>query len=159
MKTLRYLLIAMVIGLASVSMHAQVKKSEKVEYKFHSTSTQVNSSSTSSVCGNRTTSTLMGDGSISPLMHSGSRLPIAARNGVIVGSTSPDDNTSNGGVGHHGNTRRGKMDDDPFGGETIGDVNNPQEPGTPIGDGMWVLMMLAMGYAFGKLRRRWHFVP
>lgn len=148
MKTIRYLLIAMVIGLASVSMHAQVKKSEKVEYKFHSTSTQVNSSSTSSVCGNRTTSTLMGDGSISPLMTSGSRLPIAARNGVIVGSTSPDDNTSNGGVGHHGNTRRAKMDeDDPWGGGDIGGIDKPEEPGTPIGDGMWVLMMLAMGYA------------
>ena len=30
----------------------------------------------------------------------------------------------------------------------------------PIGDGVWVLLFLAIGYvAFGKLRRRWHVVP
>ena len=143
MKTLRYLLIAMVIGLASASMQAQVKQSkqsEKVEYQFHSTSSQVNNTS-SSVMG-KTTSTLMGDGQISSLMTSGSRLPIAARNGVIVGSTSPDDNTSNGGAGRPG-LRRGKKDDNPFGDDNVGGTDDPQEPGTPIGDGMWVLMVLA----------------
>ena len=84
----------------------------------------------------------MGDGQISSLMTSGSRLPIAARNGVIVGSTSPDDNMSNSGAGRPG-LRRGKKDDNPFGDDNVGGTDDPQEPGTPIGDGMWVLMVMA----------------
>ena len=138
MKTLRYLLIAMVIGLASASVQAQVKQSkqsEKVEYQFHSTSSQANNTS-SSVMG-KTTSTLMGDGSISPLMTSGSRLPIAARNGVIVGASSPDDGTATYSI------HRAKKD---VGGggttENDDDPDDPEEP-FPVGDGVWVLMVMA----------------
>ena len=43
-----------------------------------------------------------------------------------------------------------RRDGDPFGGETIGDVTNPNEPGTPIGDVFWPLALLACVYAFGK---------
>ena len=37
------------------------------------------------------------------------------------------------------------------------DWEAPQE--NPIGDGMWVMLLLAFGYAFGKLRHGWHAVP
>ena len=37
--------------------------------------------------------------------------------------------------------------ENPFGGQTIEDVSNPQQPGTPIGDGIWIMMLLAVGYA------------
>ena len=140
MKTLRYLLIAMVIGLASASVQAQVKQSkqsDKIEYQFHSTSSQASGSSTSALVGSRSTSTLMGNGSISPLMNSGSQLPIAARNGVIVGASSPDDGTAiysihraKKDVGGGGTTEN---DDDP---------DDPEEP-FPVGDGVWVLMVMA----------------
>ena len=55
-----------------------------------------------------------------------------------------------------------RKDDNPFnpggGGEiTIGDVDNPNEPGTPLGDVFWPLMLLACAYmslrAFLKRKR------
>jgi len=39
-----------------------------------------------------------------------------------------------------------RRDGDPFGGETIGGVTNPNEPGTPIGDVFWPLALLACAY-------------
>ena len=42
--------------------------------------------------------------------------------------------------------RRAKMDD-PFGGQTIGDVVNPNEPGTPIGDALIPLALMALAFA------------
>ena len=140
MKTLRYLLIAMVIGLASASVQAQVKQSKqngKTEYQFHSTSTRMNSSSSSALVGSRTTSTLMGDGQISPLMTSGSRLPIAARNGVIVGASSPDDGTP----AYTPHRARKDVGDDGF--EDEEPEPDPMEEPFPVGDGMWVLIVLA----------------
>ena len=50
--------------------------------------------------------------------------------------------------GRPGHIRR---DGDPFGGETIGDVTNPNEPGTPIGDVFWPLMLLACVYALMRV--------
>ena len=47
--------------------------------------------------------------------------------------------------------RRAKMDDpdpsNPFGGQTIGDVVNPNEPGTPIGDALIPLALMALAFA------------
>ena len=39
--------------------------------------------------------------------------------------------------------RKAMDDDDPFGGETIDDIEKPLEPGTPIGDALWLLLLLA----------------
>ena len=47
--------------------------------------------------------------------------------------------------------RRAKMDDpdpsNPFGGQTIGEVVNPNEPGTPIGDALIPLALMALAFA------------
>ena len=134
MKTLRYLLIICTLTMAAAMFgQAQFKTSEnktafehqvgKAHFEFYSTST---------------------------MMESGSRLPIAARNGLTIGANTPDDNTPSGGAR---GPRRGKKDEDPFGGGDIGGIDKPQEPGTPVGEGMWVLLMMAAGYAGGMMRR------
>lgn len=81
--------------------------------------------------------------STSSMVSSGSTLPQAAITGVYTTYDSPT-----------GGPRRSKKEVDPFGEETIGDVTNPQQPGTPIGDGTWILMFLAVGYAFFIAWRR-----
>jgi len=135
MKTLRYLLIICTLTMAAAMFgQAQFKTAEnktafdnslnKTHFEFYSTST---------------------------LKGSGSSLPIAARNGFTIGANTPDDNSSSGGAG---GPRRGKKDEDPFGGETIGGTSDPLEPGTPIGEGMWVLLLLAAGFAGYKTRMR-----
>lgn len=42
---------------------------------------------------------------------------------------------------------------DPFGGETIGDVDNPMQPGSPVGEGLWLLLLMAAGYGL-RMRQR-----
>ena len=146
MKTLRYLLIAMVAVLASAPVKAQLKVTDKVEYQFSSTSTWANGTATSSVIGSRTTSTLMGNGSMPILMRSGSRLPIAARNGVIIDPLSPNDNTP-----AYVHMRRAGEDD----GFEDENPDEPEEP-FPVGDGTWPLLLMAMAYcayvAYRKVR-------
>ena len=44
-----------------------------------------------------------------------------------------------------------RREENPFGGETIGDVTNPNEPGTPIGDAALPLMVLACVYALMRV--------
>lgn len=44
--------------------------------------------------------------------------------------------------------------ENPFGDETIDDVSNPQDPGSPIGQGTWFLLLLAAAYAAFLSRRR-----
>ena len=52
--------------------------------------------------------------------------------------------------------REGEADpSDPFGGETIDDVDNPLHPGTPVGDGTWFLLIMACGYMLYNVRKRW----
>ena len=136
MKALRYLLIAMVVVLASVTAQAQLttpfKNSQnqpvfnqqaKTGYAFYTTSI---------------------------LMESGSNLPIAARNGFTVGADSPDDNLPSGRVGGR-NPRRaiGDGDDDI---PVPGDNEDPNA--TPVGDGMWVMLLLALGYGAYMTRMR-----
>ena len=87
--------------------------------------------------------------STSAMTGSGSSLPLAARNGLTIGANTPDDNMPSGGVR---GPRRAKAEDDPFGGQTIDDTSDPLEPGTPVGDGVWVLLLMALSYAFGKWR-------
>lgn len=56
--------------------------------------------------------------------------------------------------------REGEADpSDPFGGETIDDVDNPLQPGTPVGDGTWFLLIMACGYMLYIVRKRWLKVP
>lgn len=137
MNALRYLLIICTLTMAAVTYgQAQFKTSEnktafehqvgKAHFEFYSTST---------------------------MMESGSRLPIAARNGLTIGANTPDDNTPSGGAR---GPRRGKKDEDPFGGGDIGGIDKPQEPGTPVGEGMWVMMLLAAGYAVYRKRKMMH---
>lgn len=45
----------------------------------------------------------------------------------------------------HGHIKRDPSN--PFGDETIGGTDNPMEPGTPIGDVFWPLMLLTCVYA------------
>lgn len=82
MKTLRYLLVALVIALASVSAKAQFNQPVDTEYHFRSTSSYGSS---------------------------GSSLPIAAQSGVVVGSATPDDNVPQYASGN--GPRRSRPDD------------------------------------------------
>ena len=79
--------------------------------------------------------------STSAMAGSGSSLPLAA----VDGATTTDDAGSPKRV-------RGmrKVEENPFGDETINDISTPQEPGTPIGDGLWYLLCLAAAYALCK---------
>jgi hypothetical protein len=73
--------------------------------------------------------------STSSLALSGTALPMASATGttLAIWSSGP------------------LREEDPFGGETIDDIDNPLEPGSPIGDTPWVLfLILAAGYAFRK---------
>ncbi len=82
--------------------------------------------------------------STSSLTGSGSRLPSAAIDGVRMTGSSPF---------HPSSRNNSPMDDDPFGGETIDDTENPLQPGTPIGDGILPLLLMAAGYALWIRRR------
>ena len=77
--------------------------------------------------------------STSIMKGSGSTLPQAAISGTSTTYTTSTTGTNG--------PRRAKKDEDPFGGETIGGTENPYEPGTPLGDAAWPLMLLACVYA------------
>ena len=138
MKALQYLLMVMVVAIVSVTAQAQPTAQFKNSQNQAAFSTQY------------VPTTHYVAKSTSTLMESGSKLPIAARNGLTIGANTPDDNTPSGGVG---SPRRAKKDD-PFGGETIEGTGDPQEPGTPIGDGVWVLLMMTAGYVGWMMLRR-----
>lgn len=77
--------------------------------------------------------------STSSMPLSGSALPMAAATGTTVA------------IWGTGPLRDGE---DPFGGQTIGSTENPDQPGTPIGDTPWILFGLMLGaYAIVKRRR------
>lgn len=68
---------------------------------------------------------------------------------------------SNGTAAYNGATyapsrgpRRAKMDENPFGDQTIGGTTNPNEPGTPIGDALLPLFLFALAYAGYKVLAR-----
>lgn len=87
--------------------------------------------------------------STSTMTGSGSSLPISARNGLTIGANAPDDNVS-ANVSSRG-PRRAKMDED----EEI-DINTPGQGGSqaPVGEGMWVLLLMAAGYVGWMMLRR-----
>ena len=76
---------------------------------------------------------------------SGSALPMAAASGV---QSAEDINPARRMAGP-----RREGENDPFDEQTIEDVENPNEPSTPIGDGLWILLALALGYAILSHRR------
>lgn len=79
----------------------------------------------------------------SVMMQSGSTLPMAA----VSGTTTTEQTAPN--------RRRAKKEDpDPFGGQTIGEVGNPNEPGTPIGDAAVPMMLMALAWVMVRMIRR-----
>lgn len=86
--------------------------------------------------------------STSVMVSSGSTLPQAA----VTGTFTADETSVNG---PKKGIRRSTLeeDDDPFGGETIGGTDNPIEPGTPIGDAMWPLILAAAVYGVYRRKR------
>jgi len=86
--------------------------------------------------------------STSVMAGTGSTLPLAAQQGAMVTGNTPGSYSP----ATPGHIRRAKQEDpDPFGDETIGGTTNPNEPGTPIGDGLWALMLLAGAFAFVRV--------
>ena len=129
MKTMRYIWI--ILGLLSVVTveAATYGKSYQPQFQHRTAYFQTQS---------RTDMPIATMGSVySPTMYSGSALPLAAATGVSTTDESPS-NSNNG-------PKRSKKED-PFGGETIGGTTNPQQPGTPIGDALLPLMLMALLY-------------
>ena len=142
MKTLRYLLMMMVVAIVSVTAQAQPKSQFKNSQNQEAFSTQY------------VPTTHYVAKSTSALMESGSSLPMAARNGLTIGANTPDDNMPAYTPG-----RRARKD--VGGGGTTeddgGEPELPEEP-NPIGDGMWVLLILAAGYAWYSKWREWRII-
>ena len=140
MKALRYLLMVIVVAMVSVAAQAQPTAQFKNSQNQAAFSTQP-VKTTHYAAYTYTTATLM---------ESGSRLPLAARNGFTVGADSPDDNSSSGGVGGR-NPRRAIGDGD----DDIPKPDDNESPeATPIGDGVWVMMVMAAGYLIYRVRTR-----
>ena len=73
--------------------------------------------------------------STSALCPTGSALPQAAISGVSTTYSSPH------------SPRRAKMEEEnPFGDDNVSGTTNPQEPGTPIGDAIFPLLLCAILY-------------
>ena len=83
--------------------------------------------------------------STSMMATSGSSLPQAA----VTGTSTTNDSPVFG-------PRRMKFDDDPFGGQTIDNVDNPSHPGAPLPDGTWLLLALAALAALYQRRKAMH---
>ena len=138
MKAMRYIwMVAMLIVLCGGVQAVTFGKSYKPQYHRYA-SIQAQAHATMPVLGMESVNSTM--------MYSGSSLPLAAATGVTTA-----DSPSNGG----GGPRRAKMDDpDPFGGETIGGTTNPTEPGTPLGDAVLPMMLMAILFAAFVYYRR-----
>ena len=136
MKALRYLLMVMVVALVSVTAQAQLA----VQFKTSENKPAFSTQQATTTYAVYTTSTLM---------ESGSSLPMAARNGVTIGASTPNDDTPAYAPGRGGLRRD-------VGGGTAADDEDPDAPNEPypVGDGMWVLLLLAAGFAAYKTRMR-----
>ena len=127
--TLRYLLI--VIGTASVlSVQAQGFAQMPIT-AFRSTSTMVSSGSAYSA-----TPALNSDGTAA---YSGSSSAVSGPRRAKMDDPDPSNPFINPGTGEP---------------STIGDVGNPNEPGTPIGDALIPLALLALMYVCVRTFRR-----
>lgn len=134
MKTLRYLLIVIgvlsVVSVAAATFGTTYQPQRRgIQYTRH--------------YAEMPTLAMGSTGSV--MMKSGSALPIAA----VSGTTTADDYAPSG-------PRRAKKEDpdpsNPFYNETtgenenIGGTGNPNEPGTPIGDAILPLMVMALAF-------------
>jgi hypothetical protein len=134
MKAMKFLTIVMVmLMLPLASSKAQFKTSENKQAFEHNVVTKPYEF--------QSTSTMAG---------SGSHLPLSVRNGLTIGADSPDDYSSS--VVTHGPRRISGSGSD-TGGNEAEESHDPQE--TPVGDGMWVLLILAAGYAWYRKWREW----
>lgn len=126
MKALRYLLIAVVMVLASVNAQAQFTQvnslkgcstfgQEERQYQFHSTSAMLHPGSSADADG----------GVFTTCVSTGKPMLLSSRSRRV----GEDD---------------GFDEDDP-------DPELPANP-NPIGDGMWALLIMACAYAIGKWR-------
>ena len=86
--------------------------------------------------------------STSTMVGSGTTLSMAVESGAY---TTYDVNASGMRSNKPGIRKDGE---NPFGDDTVGGTDNPQEPGTPIGDGMGVLALLAGAYLILRVVRR-----
>ncbi len=132
MKALKSLLICLsllTLPFASLKAEYSSHKSENVQFPF-AQSVKVEQYEFYS-----TTSTLM---------SSGSALPIAARNGFVNGSS--DEESSYYGPRRIGGSGSGT------GGNEAEENDDPQE--TPVGDGLWALLLMAAGYLIYRVRTR-----
>ena len=131
MKALRYLLVAIAMMLTALPAGAQYTKVNSVAgcTTFGQTERKYQFHTTSAI--------LVADSSLG--LSEGGAFTTGVSTGNPVTTTGP---------------RRATMEDDPFGGETIGGTENPQQPGTPVGDGLWVLLLMAAGYLIYRVRTR-----
>ena len=136
MKTLRYLLIvSLMIVIPTVSVMAEYASLHR-----QNTYSQTQSSPNEF----RSTSTMQ---------SSGATISFAAQSGVVLSGSTPGNDVPADDIGHPGHSRRAKQED-PWGGGDIGDIDKPLEPGTPIGDGIWVTLLMAMLFCGVKHLRR-----
>ena len=134
MKAMKFIAIVMaMLVLPLASSKAQFMTSEnKQAFSHHDATKAYEFQSTSTMAG------------------SGSSLPISARDGFTVGANSPEDNNSSS-DGRPGPRRIGGSGSG-TGGNEAEENDDPQE--TPIGDGMWVMMLLALTYCAYVARNR-----
>jgi len=125
MKALRYLLIVMMLSVASVLFAAAQNLAQQPQAEMKSTS---------------------------GMMYSGSTLPSAAASGAVVtgsklGTYDPAD------ASHSGPRKAKKEDANGDGWEDEDDPDGPADP-FPVGDAALPLALLACAYAIYKVRRR-----
>lgn len=162
MKNLKYILsilMAMTLTAAhavdfqSTSSYLQTTSSTQMHsYGASGTSGDVggysvsHSGSTAGGGGSSVTSVSVPMSSTATFRPSGSNLPMAARSGVTTTDGSHQNLTKHG-------PRRGIGDGEGFEDED----DDPVAPGdpSPVGEGLWLLLILALGYgAFRAVRRR-----
>ena len=139
MKALRYLLIVMAV-LSVVSVQAATlgapyqPQTRGIRYTtYHSQMPTVAMNSTAA----------------SKMMSSGSSLPMAAVSGVSITGATPE--SSSPVTKHPGHVRR-----EDGNGDGWEDEEEPDKPGEmfPLGDVLWPLMLMAVGYIIYRIRRR-----
>ena len=128
--------MVMVVALVSVTAQAQLA----VQFKTSENKPAFSTQQATTTYAVYTTSTLM---------ESGSSLPMAARNGVTIGASTPNDDTPAYAPGRGGLRRD-------VGGGTAAEDDDPDAPNEPypVGDGMWVMLLLAVGYGAYVTRMR-----
>ena len=139
MKALRYLLIVMAV-LSVVSVQAATlgapyqPQTRGIRYTtYHSQMPTVAMNSTAA----------------SKMMSSGSSLPMAAVSGVSITGATPE--SSSPVTKHPVHVRR-----EDGNGDGWEDEEEPDKPGEmfPLGDVLWPLMLMAVGYIIYRIRRR-----